>query len=160
MPSFSLLKRIGREFSNSQQRQEQQQEVQQGQDRSEAPPESLPLPPPIHANGSAKSIGTSPAAIAGSAVVEDSDHDSGVGGVGGVGGSGSTTPGGIGEGKVRKERRNSKRDLLLRMIGKPPITPLRGRTESLSPTLQRSTTLAVSLSQGCFFALIKNTSKW
>lgn len=77
----------------------------------------------------------------GSAVAEDSDHDSGIGG---VGGNGTTIPA-VGTGKVRKERRNSKRDLLLRMIGKPPTTPLRGRTHSQPPTPQRSTTLAVSL---------------
>jgi hypothetical protein len=135
MPSFSLLKKLGREFSSSQERQEQQQ-VQE-RDRSEAPPERPPRL--FHQNGSAKSIGPSLAGD-GSAVAEDSDHDSGIGG---VGGSGTITPT-VSNGKVRKERRNSKRDLLLRMIGKPPMTPLRGKTQSQPPTPQRSNTLAVS----------------
>jgi hypothetical protein len=144
MPSFSLLKRIGREFSNSQQSRQQQQQVQE-EDRSEAPAERGQPPILQQQNGSAKSPIRPPGAIGDdSAVAGDSDNDSGIGGVGGVGdGSGTVAPS-AGNGNMRKERRNSKRDLLLRMIGKPPLTPLRGRAQSQPPTPQRSTTFAVS----------------
>lgn len=120
MPSFSVLKRLGRELSSSRQsRSQQQQPVQR--DLQE------------HQDGSAKpSASPSGATGGGAAVAGDSDHDSG--GIGGVGGSG----------RARRERRNSTRDLLLRMMRKPPSTPLRGTTQSQPPTPQRSTTFAVS----------------
>jgi hypothetical protein len=137
MPSFSLLKRIGREFSNNSQLGRQRQDAQEQERRKQRPEAQPPLP---QQNGSAKPVAPAPAGD-GSAVAEDSDHDSGVDG---VSASETTTPLSPGNGKARKERRNSKRDLLLRMIGKPASTPLRGRTQSQPATPQRSTSIAVS----------------
>jgi hypothetical protein len=136
MPSFSLLKRIGREFSNSQQSRQEKQQHQQPQE-----PEAAPTVQ----NGGAKSPPPRPRLattniLNGSAVTDDSDLDS----CGINDGSSSNT----GPGKARKERRNSKRDLLLRMMGKPPLTPLRGRAQSQpAATPQRSTTGTTGVSQ-------------
>ena len=170
MPSFSLLKRIvsGSSQQSRQEKQASQQSKETTQQSQLDSPPPLPVTLPFQnvQNGSAKSLGPSLATtLDGSAVAEDSDHDSGIGGVGGSGnGSNSSSTqigGGLGAGNgtasAKKERRNSKRDLLRSMIGKSPLTtPLRGRRQSQPAAPQGSssaTTFGVSRMFFYFFQL-------